>query len=175
MSRLSMSLLVFAGALPLAGCSAFYPNWGATGLPENEITISPSVGPSESTSPEASASETASPSSSASASETASPAPTKQNVTVEILFAASFPEDGVLEVVAQVPNLAERVGVCELKLTGPTSLVLSSAAEPSSDFMQCAPFDIQLESIISGRYQAVVSYDSDDHTGVSAPVQVDVP
>lgn len=175
MSRILKSMLIFAASLPLASCSVFYPNWGATGLPETDIPISPSQTESgaETSTPtaEPTATDTASPSGSASASAS----PTVKPATVEILFASTYPDEGYIEVVAQVPNLSETKGECQLTLSGPIDFSMTVSAEQSSDFMQCQPFDIELSKLPSGSYQAVVEYNSTGHSGKSAPYPVEVP
>jgi hypothetical protein len=172
-SRFFKSLLLVGALIPLASCSVFYPNWGATGIPETEITLSPTT--SESQSESASPSEEPSESATATETATATPTPTQQKVSVEILFAMVYPDDGVLEVVAQVPNLSEQKGECVLTLSGPVSVSVTVPAEPSSDFMQCQPFDVELLKLSSGSYQAVVEYDSASHAGTSAAYPVEVP
>ena len=173
MSRFLKSLFLFCVVAPLAGCTLFYPNWGATGLPEDQITLTPTITEtgSESASPTESASESTSPT----ATESQSAAPTQKKVEVEIVFAMAYPEDGIVEVVAQVPNLAETSGVCTLELSGPSDLTVKVKAEPSSDFMQCAPFDVQISDLAAGSYQAVVTYESTGHIGKSAAYPVEVP
>lgn len=175
MSRILKSFLIVGLSFPLASCSVFYPNWGATGIPETEISITPSESQSGSESPspteEPSSSETSSPT----ATNSSSAAPTQKPVSVEILFAMAYPDDGYLEVVAQVPNLSEQKGECVLTLSGPVDLSLTVSAEPSSDFMQCQPFDIDLSKLTAGSYEAVVEYDSTAHTGESDPYPVEVP
>lgn len=173
MSRFSKSLLLLSVVAPLAGCTLFYPNWGATGLPEDQITLSPSI--SDSSTATASPTESATATSEPTATESQTAAPTQKKVDVEIVFAMAYPEDGIVEVVAQVPNLAEKSGECTLVLTGPSDLTVTVSAEPSSDFMQCAPFDVQLSQLAAGSYQAVVSYESVTHVGKSAAYPVEVP
>ena len=175
MSRFLKSLLLVSAALPLASCSVFYPNWGATGLPDDEIPVNPTatVSPSSSESSSEQPTESESAIASPTPSETESTAP-KKKVSVEILFAMADNETGVLEVVAQVPNLSEQSGECVLTLTGPTSVSSTVGAEQSSNFMQCAPFDIELSRLAPGSYSAVVEYDSDGHAGSSQPYPIEV-
>lgn len=175
MSRFLKSLFVFSAAVPLASCSVFYPNWGATGLPDEEIPVNPTatVSPSASESTSEQPTESPSTSTSPSPSETETTAP-KAKVSVEILFAMADSETGVLEVVAQVPNLSEQTGECVLTLTGPTSISSTVSAEQSSNFMQCTPFDIELSRLAPGSYSAVVEYDSTGHFGSSQPYPIEV-
>lgn len=175
MSRFLKPLLILGVAFPLTSCSVFYPNWGATGLPENQIPVTPSQTSTPSDTGSPTAEPTASGSESPTESATATPTPTLKKVSVEILFAMVYPEDGVVEVVAQVPNLSEKLGECVLTLSGPVDLSLSVSAEPSSDFMQCEPFDLELSKLTAGSYQAVVEYHSETHTGESAPYPIEVP
>lgn len=175
MSRFLKSLLIFGASVPLASCSVFYPNWGATGLPDEEIPVNPS----SSTSPTSTETATAQPSETA--TETASPTPSetdttapKKKVSVEILFAMADSETGILEVVAQIPNLSEQSGECVLTLTGPTSISSTVSAEQSSNFMQCKPFDIELSRLAPGNYSAVVEYASAAHAGTSQPYPIEV-
>lgn len=175
MSRFLKPLIILGVALPLSSCSVFYPNWGATGLPESEISVTPtqSSPPTESESPTVEPTDTATAPPTQSATPT--PTPTLKKATVEILFAMVYPEDGMVEVVAQVPNLSENKGECVLTLAGPVDLSFTASAEPSSDFMQCQPFDIELTKLTAGSYEAVVEYHSETHSGKSAPYPIEVP
>ena len=175
MSRFLKSFLVLSAVMPLASCSVFYPNWGATGLPDTEISVSPSATQSDTESAQPTAEPTSTESPSESPSESASPTPTLKRASVEILFAMAYPEDGYVEVVAQVPNLSENSGECVLTLSGPVDLSMTVSAEQSSDFMQCQPFDLELSKLTAGEYQAVVEYHSATHSGESAPYPIAVP
>lgn len=150
----------------LTGCSIFYPNWGADGLPEEEIiTESPAseTTPSESQTPEPTETPT----------ETAKP---KEKATVEILMAVVEEDFGVLTVVAQIPRVSESNGSCTVRfLSGSVERTLKVAAEPSSDYTQCYPIELPLADLPSGNGVVTVTYESDRHIGESIATSVIIP
>ena len=103
------TLAVSTLLLTLSGCSVFYPNWGATSLPE-PVTESETVAPEETTAQET-PTETATPEETTTAEATKEPVVRKE-VTVEIIMAVADPAAGVFTVVAQIPNLTETGGKC---------------------------------------------------------------
>lgn len=150
----------------LTGCSVFYPNWGAEGLPEEELI-------SESPTPESTENETQSPAPSQTPTETAKP---KTRATVDILMAVVDQGAGLLTVVAQIPRISETDGTCTVRfLGGSVEKTLQVAAEPSSDYTQCYPLEIPLSDLPSGNGVVTVTYESERHIGESAATSVVIP
>ncbi len=164
------TLAVSTLLLTLSGCSVFYPNWGATSLPE-PVTESETVAPEETTAQET-------PTETATAEETTTAEATKEpvvrkEVTVEIIMAVADPAAGVFTVVAQIPNLTETGGKCIFKYLGNgVSKTKEVKAEPSSEYTQCFPIEFPLKDLPSGNGVVTVSYESEGHFGTSAPSSV---
>lgn len=163
--------------LTLAGCSAFYPNWGATGLPEE-----PEITQSEEPTQEPSPTETQEPTQEPEATETPTEEPTQEpeiervQTQVEIIMAIAEPDFGVLTVVAQVPGIAEAGGKCVMRFIGSdTEATMEVRAEPSSDYTQCFPIEFPLAELPSGNGIVTVSYESDFHFGTSPASSVVIP
>ncbi len=171
MPRFRILLIATLSSLLLSGCSLFYPNWGATGLPEEPVTTS--------------ASATAEPEPSETDTEAAEPEPTpsetetaKQKLPAEVivLMAVAEPDYGVLTVVAQVPNLSESGGKCTMRFLGNNvEKILEVKAEPSSDYTQCFPIEFPLAELPKGNGVVTVTYESERHSGVSAATSVVIP
>lgn len=160
-----VSLIGFL-TLALGGCSIFYPNWGATSLPE-EHSISETVTTSDTPT------ETASPS--PTETETATAAP-KREAKVEVMFFEVLPDEGILSVVAEMSSAAESGGSCTLKfVSGSKEKSYKVKAEPSSTYTQCAPFEIELADLASGNGVFTVSYESDHYAGQSVASSVVIP
>jgi hypothetical protein len=170
MRNFAKTLVVAGLLLTLTGCSVFYPNWGATSLPE-PVTESQSVAPEETASEET-------PTEEVTPEETATPEETKEpiirkEVTVEIIMAVAEPAVGVFTVVAQIPNLTETGGKCIFKYLGNgVTKTKEVKAEPSSEYTQCFPIEIPLKDLPSGNGVVTVSYESEGHFGTSAPSSV---
>jgi hypothetical protein len=163
---LAVSMLL----LTLSGCSVFYPNWGATSLPE-PVSESETVAPEETTAQET-PTETATPEETTTAEATKEPVVRKE-VTVEIIMAVADPAAGVFTVVAQIPNLTEAGGKCIFKYLGNgVSKTKEVKAEPSSEYTQCFPIEFPLKDLPSGNGVVTVSYESEGHFGTSAPSSV---
>lgn len=164
------TLMVVAISLTLTGCSVFYPNWGATSLPE-PATESQTITEEEPTATEETQTE-------ATPEETAAPEETKEpivrkEVSVEIIMAVPEPSVGVLTVVAQIPSMSETGGKCIFKYLGNgVSKTMEVKAEPSSDYTQCFPIEFPLKDLPSGNGVVTVSYESEGHFGTSAPTSV---
>lgn len=164
------TLMVVAISLTLTGCSVFYPNWGATSLPE-PVTESQTITEEEPTATEETQTEPTS-------EETAAPEETKEpivrkEVSVEIIMAVPEPSVGVLTVVAQIPSMSETGGKCIFKYLGNgVSKTMEVKAEPSSDYTQCFPIEFPLKDLPSGNGVVTVSYESEGHFGTSAPTSV---
>ena len=166
---------VALSSLLLAGCSAFYPNWGATSLPEEPAPI---VETSETLAPTDTSEPTAEPEATASEepTETAEPEIVRIEAEVTILIADAFLDTGMLEVVAQVPGVTESDGSCILRfIGGETEKTVSVEAQPSSDYTQCFPIEFPLADLPSGSGIVTVQYESDHHFGVSKPSSVVIP
>lgn len=164
------TLMVVAISLTLTGCSVFYPNWGATSLPE-PATESQTITEEEPTATEETQTEPT-------PEETAAPEETKEpivrkEVSVEIIMAVPEPSVGVLTVVAQIPSMSETGGKCIFKYLGNgVSKTMEVKAEPSSDYTQCFPIEFPLKDLPSGNGVVTVSYESEGHFGTSAPTSV---
>ena len=164
-------------ALLLSGCTLFYPNWGATSLPEDDL-----IANTETASPAPSASETASPSPSASQTASSSPSPSasesviRTEARVEIVMAVVESDLNLLTVIAQVPGVTDATGNCTLTfLADSFEKSYSVAAEQSSDFMQCAPFEIGLGDLPSGSGLVTVNFESNRFFGRSGASSVVIP
>jgi hypothetical protein len=167
-------------ALTLSGCSVFYPNWGATGIPEEPFDNSEVIDGVNEVEPEVEVSATAEPT--PEATETApeaeaTPAPVAQaRVNVDILMAVVEAEFGVLTVIAQVPGVAENAGSCELKfMSGGFEKTMRVKAEQSSDYTQCFPIEMPLDGLPAGNALVTVSYESERFIGRSAATSVVIP
>lgn len=176
MPRKLLIVGLLLGSLTLSGCSVFYPNWGATSLP-TESAI-PTV---EETDPQGSASESVSETETAEPVESASeePAPTqepKKETSVEIIMAFVDDTAGYLTVVAQLPDIVEAGGECTFKfIGGSVTKTLSVPSEPSSDYTQCHPIDVELSELSKGEGVVTVSYSSEKYLGTSAGTSVVIP
>jgi hypothetical protein len=170
----SVALLL---SLTLVGCSAFYPNWGATGLPEepelaqtSEVTeeAGATEEPEETSEPNSSAEPTQEP------TETA--AVRAVQTEVEIIMAVVEPDFGVLTVVAQIPGIAEAGGKCTMRFIGSNKEAkMEVRAETSSNYTQCFPIEFPLSELPSGNGLVTVSYESDFHFGTSSATSVVIP
>ena len=167
MRNFARTLAVATVLLTLTGCSIFYPNWGATSLPE-PVTESQTVSPEETVAPE----ETATPEATATPEETKEPIVRKE-IAVEIIMAVPEPSIGVFTVVARIPSLSESGGKCIFKYLGNgVTKTMEVKAEPSSDYTQCFPIEFPLKDLPSGNGVVTVSYESEGHFGISAPTSV---
>jgi hypothetical protein len=168
MRNFAKTLAVALVSLTLTGCSIFYPNWGATSLPE-PVTESETVTPEETPTEEQT---------DAAPEETPTPEETKEpivrkEVTVEIIMAVPEPSIGVFTVVAQIPSLSETGGKCIFTYLGNgVTKTMEVKAEPSSDYTQCFPIEFPLKNLPSGNGVVTVSYESEGHFGTSAPTSV---
>jgi len=167
MRNFARTLAVAAVLLTLTGCSIFYPNWGATSLPE-PVTESQTVSPEV----------TAAPEETTTTAETPTPEETKEpivrkEIAVEIIMAVPEPSIGVFTVVARIPSLSEAGGKCIFTYLGNgVTKTMEVKAEPSSDYTQCFPIEFPLKDLPSGNGVVTVSYESEGHFGISAPTSV---
>ena len=172
----SISIIALAG-LSLSGCSAFVPSWNAqpTPIEINNESEAPDVNepeqeqaePEPESSPEPDTEPDPEPE-----PETVEPEP----VTVEIISAMSYVDEGQLEVIAQVFDVVEDGGECTLRLlAGDFETELTVGANRSSNYTQCAPMDIPLSELPGGTAIVDVSYLSENYKGESAPVSVVIP
>jgi hypothetical protein len=157
--------MVFS-VLSLAGCTLFYPNWGATELPT--------------TTPSSSASETPTPSATPSPSETASATPTpttRIDADVQVLDASADATAGTITVIAQVNNVTESGGSCIalVKDAGVTKTYPAVSAESNAASTQCFPITIALNGLASGTAAVQVSYSSSTAVGKSNFFAVTIP
>lgn len=179
MPRFLLAAAAITAALTLSGCSVFYPNWGATGLPEepfDNAQATPSVTATEETTepqvgePDVEVSE---------AEPEELPVevqPARSAVGVEIAMALVEQDFGVLTVIARLPGVSENGGSCELKfIGGGVEKTIKVTAEQSSDYTQCFPIELPLEGLPSGNALVTVSYESDRFTGRSAASAVVIP
>jgi hypothetical protein len=177
MRRFLVTLSALLVSLTLVGCSAFYPNWGATGLPEEpELTQSAEASEEPSSLPESE--ETSEPEASQDPSAEPSEEPTASAVQteVEIIMAVVEPDFGVLTVVAQVPGISESGGKCIMRFIGSNKEAkMEVRAETSSNYTQCFPIEFPLSELPSGNGIVTVSYESDFHFGTSGATTVVIP
>lgn len=173
MTKFFAFLTLSASAVVLTGCSVFYPNWGATSLPDEPTE---QVTETVTEEPEPTASETA--------TETAEPEPTEsetqkpepKKTTVEIIMAVAEPDVGVLTVVARAPEVIDEGGKCTVRFqSGNFDKKFTVKAEPSADYTQCHPIEIPLKDLVAGEGIVTVSYSSDNYVGTSAASSVVIP
>jgi hypothetical protein len=175
MARSFKVIALVSSVALLSGCSVFYPNWGATSLPEEPEIVSTETAPAETDSaaepePTESASQTPAPEE----SETQKPEPKK--TTVEVIMAVVEPELKILTVVAQLPSVSDEGGSCTFRFqAGDFEKKLTVKAEPSATYTQCYPIEVPLSQLRSGAGLVTVSYKSDLYVGTSAATSVDIP
>jgi len=178
MRKFFTGLSVLTLTVALSGCSAFYPNWGATGLPEEPEVVEQTLEPETSAEPTETASEAPAEESSGDSTEepTAEPEVQRVQTSVDIIMAIAEPDFGVLTIVAQIPGIAEAGGTCTMRFIGSdTEASMEVKAEPSSDYTQCFPIEYPLDQLPSGNGIVTVSYESDLHFGVSTASSVVIP
>lgn len=179
MRKVFLALAALAVSATLTGCSVFYPNWGATGLPEEpdmQQTTEPVA--TETSEPEATESQAATeePAPTATETETAEPEIKRTQVQVDLIMAVAEPDYGVLTVVAQIPGVSETGGKCVMRFIGSDKeATMEVKAEPSSDYTQCFPIEYPLDQLPSGNGIVTVSYESDNHFGLSPASSVVIP
>ena len=179
MRRFLLTVAALAVSATLTGCSVFYPNWGATGLPdEPEITqtVESSATETESSEPEQSEEPEAVAEPSESTEESPAAEIKRKQVQVEVIMAIAEPDFGVLTVVAQIPGLSEAGGNCIMRFIGSDKeATMEVKAEPSSDYTQCFPIEFPLDQLPSGNGIVTVSYESEYHFGLSPATSVVIP
>lgn len=175
MARAFKVLTLAATVALLSGCSIFYPNWGATSLPEEPAnstseTTDSATDPAQEPEATESATETAAP------EESQAPKPEPKKTTVELIMAVVEPELKILTVVAQLPGVSDEGGSCTFRFqAGDFEKKLTVKAEPSASYTQCYPIEIPLSQLKSGAGLVTVSYKSDLYVGTSAASSVDIP
>ena len=176
MPRFRALALASATLLILSGCSVFYPNWGATELPE-EPTMSAVPSETETVTAEPEPTDTEMEASAEpEPTETEEPEIEKVQTEVTIIMAVAEPDFGVLTVVAQIPGLSESGGMCKMRFIGSdVEKELEVRAEPSSDYTQCFPIEFPLRELPSGNGVVPVSYASQFHFGTSPAASVVLP
>ena len=178
MPKFRALVLASATLLLLSGCSVFYPNWGATELPE-EPSLAPTATETATDAVTAEPEPTdidEEPAAEPEPTETEEPEIEKVQTEVTIIMAVPEPDFGVLTVVAQVPGLSESGGMCKMRFIGSdVERELEVKAEPSSDYTQCFPIEFPLSELPSGNGVVTVSYDSEFHFGVSPATSVVIP
>lgn len=167
-----------ATLLVLTGCSVFYPNWGATSLPEEQTaapTPTETVTVTAEPEPTGSTEEEVEPAASVDPTESNEPAIVQKNAEVTIIMAVPEPDFGVLSVVAEVLGVTEFEGNCTLRFIGSDqekSAMVS--ASPSSNYTVCA-FEYPLSDLPSGNGVVTVSYESERYLGRSPASSVVIP
>lgn len=171
------SIAIVAG-LTLTGCSAFVPSWNAQPTPieiDNE-TDPADVNEVPETEPETEETEPAAPTETAEQDPEPTEAIERSSVTVEVISAMAYVDEGQLEVIAQVFDVVEDGGECTLKLlAGDFSSEQTVGANRSSNYTQCAPIDLPLSELPGGTAVVSVSYLSENYEGESASVSVVIP
>ena len=154
---------ILLSSTALAGCSLLYPHWGATTFPTDGPSSSSSAAPSASSSPTASG----------------TPSPTVapiQKAVVNILQSSVNATAGVVDVVAQVTNVAESGGQCTLSVTsGSVTKTQVVRAESNVDTTQCFPMEISFAGMPKGPAAYKVSYSSVGYVGATAAQAVTIP
>jgi hypothetical protein len=175
MRRLLVGASLIFGSLILSGCGAFYPNWGATALPEEpSTTIETNQATATSTEPETSVEPTTS--ATPEETKTSEPATSQAPAEVVILIAEANSDTGTLEVVAQVPGVTESGGTCTMRFIGSDiEKIVKVSAQSSSDYTQCFPIEVPLSELPSGSGIVTVKYESEFHLGTSAASSVVIP
>lgn len=174
MRKIVTAFAMISAALMLSGCSVFYPNWGATALPEEQIIVEETATPtpSESQTEAPVEEETSEPE----PEETLEPAVVQEPVDVTILIAEAYLDTAMLEVVAQVPGITESNGTCTLRFIGAsTEESVTVKAQASSDYTQCFPIELPLKDLPSGSGIVTVTYESEFHLGTSQASSVVIP
>lgn len=173
-----VAALASASLLLLTGCSVFYPNWGATGLPEEptvEATPTETVTVTAEPEPTDISEEEQTQEPEPEASESAEPAIVQKNAEVTIIMAIPEPDFGVLSVVAEVLGITEYDGNCTMRFLGSDQeKTASTQASPSSDYTVCT-FEYPLAELPSGNGVVTVSYESERYIGRSAATSVVIP
>lgn len=161
----TMTAGLISGALvvALSGCSLLYPHWGATTFPSDTPSASQSPVPSSSAS--------------SSASPSASPSATPlKSASVQIMSATVNATGGVIDVIAQVTNVAEDGGQCILNVvSGATAKSFVVKAESNVDTTQCYPMELNIVGLQSGTAVVTVMYRSGTYLGTSPSQAVVIP
>jgi hypothetical protein len=178
MSFFRVLTLSSATLLVLTGCSVFYPNWGATGIPEEPTvdpapteTVTVTAEPEPTDSPE----EVVNPETTAEQTKSSEPEIVQKNAEVTIIMAIPEADFGVLSVVAEVLGITEYEGACTLRFIGSDQeKTATTVASPSSDYTVCA-FEYPLSDLPKGNAVVTVSYESERYIGRSAASSVLIP
>lgn len=166
MPKLVSIVILTVSSLTLTGCSIFYPNAGATSLPEEPQTSQSQTQSSDPVETEQSPSPEDSETSAT--TEQVAEETIRKETAVEIIMAVPEPSFGVLTVVAKLPGLSETGGSCTLRfISGSVEKTMEVKAEPSSDYTQCFPIELRLQGLPKGTGVVTVSYSSDKHFGSS--------
>lgn len=177
--RWKVFAIAAAALLTLSGCSAFVPSWNAQPTPieidnendQEDVKEEPELQPDPEPQDQSDSNQSEEP-------EPAEPVEPieRSSVTVEVISAMAYEDEGQLEVIAQVYDVVEDGGECTLKLlAGDFSTELTVGANRSSNYTQCAPFDIPLSELPGGTSVVSVSYLSDNYEGESDSFPVVVP
>lgn len=168
MKKIVFAAVTALSVLALGGCSLFYPNWGATGLPT--ATSSSSATSSQTDTPTPTPTDTA--------SSSASPTPSNLlSAEVQVVDASTDATAGTLTVIAQVNNLTETGGSCvaTIKDAGVTKTYPAVRAEANASSTQCFAITIPLNGLASGSAAVQVSYSSSTAAGRSNYFAVTIP
>lgn len=178
--RWRTTLLALATAVTLSGCSAFVPSWNAQPTPieiDNESqdsNVNEEIQPEED--PQAQPQQTEQPEPEPELEQEPQEPAELESVTVEVVSAMAYVDEGQLEVIAQVFDVVEDGGECTLKLlAGDFSTEMTVGANRSSNYTQCAPIDVPLSELPGGTAVVSVSYLSDNYEGDSESVSVVIP
>ena len=170
MKKVAFAAAVVLSVLALAGCSMFYPNWGATSLPTATETTTASSSPT--------ATDTQTPTPTATATESATPTPTNLiDADIQVVDASVDPSAGTITVIAQVINVTETGGSCTaiVKDAGVTTSYPAVSAEANAASTQCFPITIPINGLASGTAAVQVSYKSTSASGKSNFFAVTIP
>jgi hypothetical protein len=96
--------------------------------------------------------------------------------SVQIMTASVDATGGVLDVVAQVSNVVEDGGTCQLNvISAGTSKSTLVRAERNVTTTQCFPMEVTLAGLLPGNAIVTVTYHSAGYQGVSAGQGVVIP
>ena len=179
--RCKAFMFAILAGLTLTSCSAFVPSWNAQPTPieiGNEADSSDVNEPEPQTGTEPEGPVDSTPEvETETETETEPQAPVERSsVTVEVVSAMAYKDEGQLEVIAQVFDVVEDGGECTMKLlAGDFSTEATVGANRSSSYTQCAPIDIPLSDLPGGTAVVTVSYLSERYEGESQAVSVVIP
>jgi hypothetical protein len=157
--------VAISGILILAGCTPPVPE-------TDEVTSPTSFVPTGGPEPTASA-----------PADESTPVPTsggsspdgREFVVPLVTYSGFDSENGVIEITAFVPDVAELDGECSVTLVhGSEEVTVSQPSRPDATSTQCGSLFAQLPAGAEGEWRAIVTYSSSHRVGDSSPVSIEV-